>query len=207
MLIRFHTGVLIASDCPPPLKCNPQTLNQSGGALIYLVTKEKLQHLGAPDGWAAPHRLALPAWLNKPIPGLFSRQPPSFPSSPAPSRSPPAAEARHRGAAAPHTLPHRDGEGGGGGGGGGEEEADLPARPRPPHDRSEREGGREKGAGTGTPRTHVVGVDAAPDGGGQVELSVAAVIAQDVRDVPAEAAEHPERGEEPRAPPDRKSVV
>lgn len=40
-------------------------------------------------------------------------------------------------------------------------------------------------------------MDAAPDCGSQVELSVAAVVAQNVRDVAAEAPEHAEPGEQP----------
>lgn len=79
--------------------------------MIYLVKKEKLQHLGAPDRWAVPHQPALPTWLNKRIPGLLAGSLPlSLPPSLAGSL--PAAEARPRDAAAPHTLRHHDGEGG-----------------------------------------------------------------------------------------------
>lgn len=56
-----------------------------------------------------------------------------------------------------------------------------------------------KGTGQRWPRTHVVSVDATPNGRGQVELSVPAVIAQDVWDVAAELAEHAEPGEHPTA--------
>lgn len=44
--------------------------------------------------------------------------------------------------------------------------------------------------------THVVGVDAAPDRGGHVELAVPAVVAQNVRDVAGVAAERAEPGEQ-----------
>lgn len=137
--------------------------------MVYLPTRGKLQHPATPppDGRGCP-----PTRRGSLITGLT---PPSQP--PATALTP--------GCRGPsHGIPPHHGVGVRRAGGG-------PCA----HEAQRRPGGGVEAGGR--PRTHIVGVDATSDGHGQVELAVTAVVAEDVRDRPAEPAEHAEAGEQP----------